>query len=88
LLRQRALHWTAPTLLQRRQVKPQKALIQSAPVDPEFVMEKARESVAKVNQMATSVERFEDAHASYDFETLVLREPSRSSFVDQRQPGG
>jgi predicted DNA-binding antitoxin AbrB/MazE fold protein len=80
--------WTAPTLLQGRQVKPHKALIQSAPVDPKFVMEKARECVAKVDQVATSVERFKDAHASHDFETFVLREASCSSLVDQRQSGG
>jgi hypothetical protein len=80
--------WTAPTLLQRWQVKPQRALIQSAPVDPKFVMEKARECFAKVHQMATPVERFEDTHASYNFETFVLREPSCFSLVDQRQPGG
>jgi hypothetical protein len=42
-------------------------------------MEKARERIAKVHRMATSVERFEDAHASYEFEAFVLREPSCSS---------
>jgi len=38
--------------------------------------------------MTTSVERFEDAHTSYDSETFVLREPSRSPLVDQRQASG
>jgi hypothetical protein len=48
-------------------------------------MEKARECVARVDQMATSVERFK---ASDDFETFVLRVLSCSSLVDQRQSGG
>src|SRR6185312_2953420 len=73
--------------LQYWQLESQQALVQGAPVDPKFVMQKARECVSKVRQMPMFVECFEDAHAAYDVDALVSREPSSSSLVDKCQLG-
>lgn len=51
-------------------------------------MEKAHECVTKVEQMATSMKRFENTYAPDDLETYILCVPSGSSLIDQHQFSG